>query len=281
MAASPEVTRRLLIRGTLVAGVLLAALGLWAAVRASPLGREAAQPALLADTTRYVRIRGAAGEPVPGAEAFVMQREGGPAQDIAWHPDVGVLVLPEGGGTFRVRVTAPGHKVLDFPAVNGGQSITLVPGLAARVPLRGVPSDGLPEHARFLLRVTPRGVSIPGLSDAEIVELMGNLGAEGSGPEHVPRGEFGYAVSRAQALAGLLLPAPGRYHVRWGLIDVRAGTWFSLGERSGREFDVRDTAAGANTEPQSFPLDVTLDDLQATLDGLAHGVEAAKDLKSK
>ncbi|MDF1699719.1 MAG: hypothetical protein P1V36_00975 [Planctomycetota bacterium] len=279
MSTSPDPKRRFWIRATLVAGMLLAALGLWAVIQGSPLGRAVGPddanepPPLPADTKRHVRVRDPDGQVVAGAAAFVKQDPANPAE-VSWHPEPGVLVLPTGGVDYPVRVIAPGFRVQDIPAVRGGQTIRLRPGYVAKVPLRGVPPDGLPGHVRFLLRVVPRTIRAQGIPPQEIVDLMGNLGGPGSGPEHIPRGEFGYPLSREQAEAGIVLPSPGTYHVHWGLIDVKASTWYSLGDRCGRPIEVADTDA-----PQSLPLGVTLEDLQETLDELARGVEAAKDMK--
>jgi len=247
--------------------MILSGLGLWAVIKNARETKQTDPRALPADTGRHVRIRDEAGVPVPGAVALILQRRGAAPLDVAWHPGVGVLVLPEGGKDYPVRVYAPERRVHDLPAVRGGQSITLKPGLIAKVALRGVPPDGLPEHVRFLLRVRPVEIEALGLEPQEIVNLMGHRGGAGSGPEHIPRGDFGYPLSREQAQAGIVVPSPGRYHVHWGLIDTQARTWFRMGAGSGREFEVGDVA-----KDQAFFIDVTIDGLQETLDGLAEKV---------
>jgi hypothetical protein len=274
MADAPDSRKRLLVRATLVAGMLLAALGLWAVVAKRCEGPPAEEPALPADTGRHVRVRGSDGSPAPGAAAFLMQRSSDGPQDVTWHESVGVLVLPENGKDYPVRVIAPGYRVQDLPAVRGGQIITLVPGLLAQVSLRGVPSDGLPEHVRFLLRVKPAAVDVEGLQPQEIVDLMDNRGGPGSGPEHIPRGDFGYPVSREQARAGIVLPAPGSYHVHWGLIDTKARTWVRARGQEGRKLAIKDDAAA-----QPFFLDVTLEQLQQAIDELETGVSAVRKQK--
>ncbi len=273
MAEAFDPRKRLLVRATLVAGMVLAALGLWAIVakRCAGTPPETSKPALPADTGRHVRVRGPEGNVLPGAAAFLLQRASDGPQDVTWHESVGVLVLPESGKDYPVRVIAPGYRVQDLSAIRGGQTITLVPGLLAKVSLRGVPSDGLPEHVRFLLRVKPAGVDVKGLQPQEIVELMDNRGGPGSGPEHIPRGDFGYPISREQARAGIVLPAPGRYHVHWGLIDTKARTWVRAQGQEGRELTIRDDPAA-----QPFFLDVTLEQLQQALDELETGVSAAR-----
>lgn len=276
---SPADRRRL--RMMLVGGMVVALIGLvlvsvWAwqrkqAQSAGPQqGKVAESDPLPADTSRYVRVQGADGEVVPGTEVDVRRDPNKPI-DVSWHPPHGVLVLPEGGGEYPVRVVMPGHRVSHYPAVRGGQTIRMRPGYVVKVPLRGVPTDGLPQHVRFLLRVQPKGDLVPGFKPQEVVDLMSNLGAENSGPQYIPRGQFGYPLSREQASAGIVLPAPGTYHVRWGLIDIKESTWQGLGEMAGRDFEVKGL-----DEAQEAPLDVTVEHLQSTLDKLAAGVEDAK-----
>lgn len=273
--------RQLWTRATLVAAILLALIGLWAVVKASPLMRDdppAAEPdpaVLPKDTKRHVRVRGTDDEIVPGTVVDVLRDPSKPV-DVSWHPDQGVLVLPEEGGEFRLRVIMPGHRLTHFQAVRGGQFIRMRPGYVVKVPLRGVPETGLPKNVRFLLRVQPEGTVIDGLSPQEVVDLMDNRGGPGSGPDHIPRGQFGYPISREQAEAGVVLPAPGTYHVRWGLVDVVHKTWRGLDDSTGRTFTVED-----RDDAQSAPLDVTLDKLQATLDRLAESVEDAKKHRDK
>ena len=50
----------------------------------------------------------------------------------------------------------------------------------------------------------------PGLGAAALVDLMSQTAGPNSGPRGLPRGEFGYAVSRTQATSGILLPVAGR-----------------------------------------------------------------------
>ena len=276
--------RALLLGGIAVALVGLVLVLLWAkgrkeeAEREREAAREAArlaEEARKAEEKRHVRVRGAEDQLVPGTIVDVGQDPENPIE-VSWHPEQGVLVLPEGGGEFRVRVVMPGHRVAHYPAVRGGQIIRMRQGYVVKVPLRGVPESGLPENVRFLLRVQPRGTPIQGLSPQEIVDLMGNLGGPGSGPDHIPRGQFGYPVSREQAEAGIVLPAGGTYHVRWGVVDVKQKTWQGLDDSTGREFSVAE-----QDEEQTAPLDVTVEKLQSTLDKLAEGVEAAEEHRKR
>lgn len=277
MADSIDPRTRILIRSVLVVGIVLALLGLWAAIQGSPWmrGDEPSPEPIPADANRLVRVRGADDQVVAGTIVDVGQDPANPVE-VSWHADVGVLELPAAGQDHRVRVVMPGHRVAHVPAVRGGQTIRMRPGYVVTVPLRGVPEDGLPDHVRFLLRVEPREVPIQGLRPQEIVELMANRGAPGSGPEYIPRGQFGYPVSREQAAAGIVLPSPGTYHVRWGLIDIENQTWQGLGEKTGRTFGVAD-----QDDAQDFPLDVTPEFLQETLDRLAAMIEPARKQQEK
>lgn len=286
VSESPAPTNRLWIRLGLVGVIVLLAVGLWAVYRGSPLAREEGpaaedpEPQLPSDTRRHVRIRGADDQIVPGTLVLPGMDPDNPL-DVQWFEKQGVLVLPEGGTDYRLRVVMPGHRVQDFRAVRGGQTIRMPRGYVMKVPLRGVPEDGIPEHVRFLLRVEPRGIQLGDLEPQEIVDLMDHLGGPGSGPEHIPRGDFGYPVSREQAAAGIVVPLTGSYFVRWGLIDVKARTWHGLGDRSGRTVEVKLDGVTDGDVPQTFHLDVTLEQLQETLDKLARGVEVVTERKGR
>ena len=268
--------RRMLLGTIAVLLVVLVLVLMWALDRGNPDhgdGTPEADP-LPGDASRYVRVQGADGQIVPGTEVDVRRDPNKPI-DVTWHPPHGVLVLPEGGGEYPVRVVMPGHRVSHYPAVRGGQLIRVRPGYVVKVPLRGIPEDGLPKHVRFLLRVQPKGDLVPGFEPQEVVDLMANRGGPNSGPQYIPRGQFGYPLSREQAAAGIVLPAIGTYHIRWGLIDIKESTWQGLGETAGRDFEVKDS-----DDVQEAPLDVTVEHLQQTLDDLAKGVEAAKKHKA-
>ena len=93
----------------------------------------------------------------------------------------------------------------------------------------------------------------------------------------MPRRQFGYAVSLAQGGRGILLPRPGRYRVGWGLFYVREdtarkteGDWYAL------ERCARDVTITPDKDSYTLDLGMTLDDLQATIDGLQEGMKAAK-----
>ncbi len=272
---TPETRQRLLIRSTLVAGMLLAGLGLFAVIKAKSKGRGAGQAPALARQGLRVKVVDRSGKVVEGASAFVRTAQGATPTQARWSPKDGVLMLPRRGEAHDLRVTARGYKLQDVADVGDDRTVTLERGLRLRVRVRDVPETGLPKRVRVMLRIRPLDVDEndpDGLSVATIVDLMDNLG--GSGPQDLARGDFGYPVSLAQAKRGILVPRAGRYHVRWGLIHIKAGsnmkgsTWFTLGDRCGRDVEVG--ASGAAVE-----LVMTLDDLQATIDGLTRRMQAA------
>jgi len=291
---SPDPRRRYWIRAILVAGVVLAATGLLAVLKARPLrseldgaasgsagSRGQGTPALSRAALR-VRIVDARGRPVPSAAVFLLAASNDAPADASWSPDSGTLTLtvPPGGAAAprALRVTARGYRTQEIAGIVAHRTVVLERGLQMRILLRGVPrdqapgketpQDGIPDHIRILLRVRPAGADPDTAGASEVIGLMDNLGKPGSGPRDIPRGGFGYPVSLTQAHAGVLVPEPGIYHVHWGLIDTQADTWFSLGARCGRRIDVRDIA-----QVQTFAFAMTPADLRETLAGLARGVE--------
>ncbi len=264
---SPESRQRLLIRATLVAGMLLAGIGLVAVLQGK---RGAApQPPALARTSLRVKVVDTQGRTVRGAEVFVKTKGGAKPAQARWSPQDGVLMLPKRERAHDLRVMARGYRLRDVAGVGSDRTITLERGHRLRVTLRDVPTSGLAKRLRIMLRVRPLAVDADdpdGLDAKALIDLMDNLG--GAGPRGISR-SFGYPVSVAQAKRGILVPRAGRYHVCWGLFDLEARTWFSLPEGCGRDVDVR----GASTDAS---LVVGVDYLQATIDGLKDGVARAK-----
>lgn len=273
---TPAARQRLLVRATLVAGMLLAGLGLVAVLKAKGSKARAPAPALSRQSLR-VKVVDRHGRIVEDADVFVKTDAGAAPAKARWSPEHGTLMLPRHAGGHSLRVLARGYRVKDVSDVSDDRTVTLERGHRLRVSVRDVPSSGLPEQVRIMLRIRPLDVDAKdpdGLSVERLVDLMDNLG--GAGPKNIPRGDFGYPVSLAQARRGILLPRAGRYHVRWGLFHLRKGTWFTLGGRCGRDVEVRADAKGTGAE-----LVMTLSDLQATLDGLNVGIAAAARIPPK
>lgn len=257
------------VRAVIVAVLVLALLGLGVVLWVGPFG--ASEPPSLARAQARVRIVDEAGRPVTTATVFALGREVGAPIAERWLPDQAVLALPEGAGSPSFLVAARGYRLQRIDDVRGDRVLTLRRGLLVRLTLRNAPRE-LPEpHIRFLLRIRPDADLVratPGLDAPGLVDLMGHIAGRHSGPRGLPRGEFGFAVSRAQGNAGVRVPLPGRYHVHWGLMDLRAGTWFSLGDRCGRMILVHEEREGA-----AYAMDVAEGDLQQTLEGLSTSVQ--------
>ncbi|MDJ0522844.1 MAG: hypothetical protein QNJ90_12320 [Planctomycetota bacterium] len=267
---TPEKRQRLLIRATLVAGMVLAGLGLVAVIQAKGAKGGAAAPALARQSLR-VKVVDRHGRVVKGAQVFVKTASGAAPAQARWSPKDGTLMLPRRAQPHDLRVLARGFRVRDVTGVGDDRTIAVERGYRLRVRVRDVPESGVPENVRVMLRIRPLDVDAAdpdGLSAERLVDLMDNLG--GAGPKNIPRGDFGYPVSLAQARRGILLPRSGRYHVRWGLFHLRHGTWFTRGARCGRDVEIGPDADGAAVE-----LVMTLDDLQATIDGLKRGIASA------
>lgn len=269
--------RRPWIRVGLGAGVLLATGGLLLLLG---VGRSpgSAGPPPLARPGGAVRVQvvDVHGRLVPEARAYVLRRPGEDGRDERWSPAESTLTMAARPGGRTVLVTARGFRMQEVPAVVRDTQVTLERGLRVRFALRNAPRALEDRNIRFLLRLRPDAdlvAAAPGLGAAGLVDLMAHTAGPGSGPRGLPRGEFGYAVSRRQARKGILVPAPGRYRVHWGLIDLDAGTWFSLGDECGRAVLVQDGT-------ERYVLDVTEGHLEKTLAGLktsVHRLDAASE----
>jgi len=291
--SSPTASRqRFWIRATLVAAMLLAAIGLVAMV-AAKAGGGASGPASLARTSTSrtprsggslrVRVVDAEGHVVRGARVFVDTSGGAQPAQARWSPAHGVLMLPRRAHPHDLRVLARGFRVQDVAGVDGDRTIVLKRGYRLRVHVRDAPTDGLPSHVGIMLRVRPLDAPPEGdrpatgmrLDTATLIDLMDDAGR--SGVRRTTRqDEFGYPLSLTQAARGILLPRAGRYHVRWGLLDLRGDTWFSVGPRCGRDIVVAE-----GEDPTNAHLTILAEDVQATLEGLPAKVAQAKAAQAK
>ena len=258
---------RLLIRIGLVAGILISGSVLVTMLFTPPEDRPAESVPLPGGTQKLlhrVRIVDAQGKPVPAAVVFVLAADGSAPKDAAWSPGDAVLTLPASDTPRSLRVTARGYRTTQIGGIVGSREVVLPRGLPVQLQLRDVPTSGLPEGVRILLRLKPANAAKEPARAQEMIDLMDNLGAPGGDLNDLDRRGIGYLASREQARAGILLPEPGTYHVHWGLIDAQLKTWYSLGDSCGRHIEV-----GDSPEVQGFNLAVTLEDLQKTIDGLA------------
>ena len=264
---APLTRSRLLIRIGLVAGILVSGSVLVTLWLNRPQGRPTEGPSVPDETKKLlhrVRIVDAQGKPVPAAEVFVLAADGSAPKDATWSPGDAVLTLPASDTPRSLRVTARGYRTTQVGGVVGSREVVLPRGLPVQVELRDVPTSGLPEGVRILLRLKPANAAKEPVRAQEMIDLMDSLGAPGSDLNDLDRRGIGYLASSAQARAGILLPEPGTYHVHWGLIDAQLKTWYSLGDSCGRHIEV-----GDSPQAQAFNLAVTLEDLQKTIDGLA------------
>jgi len=228
-------------------------------------------------TALRVRVEDARGRIVRHARVFVDTAGGARPAQARWSPDDGVLMLPRRARPHDLRVLARGFRIQGARGVGADHTIRLKRGYLLRVTVRDAPTDGLPRHLRIMLRVRPilgRGAAPGGVDARTLIDLMDNLG--GPGPKGFARGDFGYPVSLAQAQSGILLPLAGRYHVRWGLIDLRTRTWFGLDARCGRDVTIVEGSAPAHAGLTILP-----EDLQATLAGLTRSEAEAGALADK
>jgi len=256
--------------------MLLSVLGLVAILKARGKGHGSAETPALSRQSLRVKVVDRSGRVVRGADVFVKTARGATPAKARWSPDDGVLMLPRRPAAHDLRVAARGYRIQDVAGVGDDRTITLERGYRLRVRLLDAPEAGLPDRVRIMLRIRPLDVGAQdpdGLGAAELVELMDNLG--GAGPKDIPRGDFGYPVSLAQARRGILLPRAGRYRVRWGLFHLDHETWFTLGERSGRDVPIGSEEAADDAAGVSVDLALTSEALQATLDGLERGIARA------
>lgn len=265
MRAMAAWSPRIWIRIALVAGVLgsagaLVALGagLWDA----PEG-----PPTLARAQVTVQFVDGDGHPVSRAQVFVLRRPGETIEE-RWSGEDATLSLNGVTSPRSVLATARGYRLKEVRGVAAHRRVVMEPGYRVRLALRNAPRALEERHIRFLLRIRPHEdlvAASPGLDAAALVDLMAHTAGRGSGPRGLPRGAFGYAVSRTQAGRGILVPMPGRYRVHWGLMDLKAGTWYSLGDECGRQITVEDGT-------ERYVLDVTEGHLGKTLEGLKTSV---------
>ena len=247
--------RRLLLWGglgvLLVGSVAFLVVGL---VRRGAAPPPPASPSVDTHRPIVVRVVDASGAPARGARAFVAAAPGAlPEAAGRWDPETATLTLPWTGRPHAVAVQARGHRLLEVADVRGDRTLSLEPGIVARFFVE--PETPRPEPPRGVyLQVNPvpppdREVS-PEERDS-VVDLMDLLVPRAEGGPDFPRAGFGFLVSEAEGRAGLLLPMPGRYRVRWGLLDAKAGSWYALRDGAESSFDVV-----AATEPQTFSLSI-------------------------
>jgi hypothetical protein len=188
-----------------------------------------------------IRVVGEQGKPLPGAEIRLRR---GPGEGVrpgeTWDPEQSLLTLPASGAPYAFAVLAPGRRLELLEGVADNRTVVLERGYVVRLRL----SSAVPpveEPLAIVMKVTP-GADLPSEAGLDLSDLMEVRDAGQSDTPPLPRRGFGFAVSRQDGAAGILLPHAGTYAVTWGLLDKKAGTWFALQEGSRTEFQVADTA---------------------------------------
>jgi hypothetical protein len=228
--------------------------------------------ASLAPASVRMRVVDPAGAPVRDARVFVGRAAGEPPA-VRMDPGEGVLTIEGGWAPHAVLAGARGRRVRFLEDVRADGDLVLERGIEVRVDVQ-VAEGALRPNERLLVRVRPvadaRGL-LPGdgrVTKEDLVAWMATTGAEDPLVDPLTRPEFGLALSLEQAARGFLVPAPGRYAVHWGILDLGVGTFFTLEERSGKEIGVVDAPERATTR-----IAVTEPQVEATREGLARWVE--------
>ncbi|MFV1958711.1 MAG: carboxypeptidase-like regulatory domain-containing protein [Planctomycetota bacterium] len=225
--------------------------------------------AQVSPTTIHVRVVDASGRPVGQARVLV-DGAGAQGQAGTWSSERAEWTLPFDGEARAVTIQARGFRSVRVEGVRADRKIVLQPGLLVRVAVEGEPElPAAPLGLFFQVRpAAPEGGTLtPAEADA-LLDLLDSAGTPPSGLPPFPRSGFGYLVSQSQTERGLLVPRPGRYRIRWGLLDTQRGTWYSLKEGTETVFDVRDTG-----EEQTVRVPVTTEAVERTR------VELEKELR--
>jgi hypothetical protein len=209
-----------------------------------------------------VRVVDEAGKPLAGAEVRLRRRPGeGARTGETWSPEEALLTLPRAGAPYALAAFARGRKLVLLEGILESRTIALGRGHVVRLRVSAsVPPVDPP--LQIVMKVTP-GADLPAEEGLDLADLMEIRDPQHGNTPPLPRQGFGFAVSRQDGAAGVLLPSPGGYVVTWGLLDTQAGTWFALQEGSRTEFRLEDAA-----EPQVVEVPVTVEALERTQKGL-------------
>lgn len=180
-----------------------------------------------------VQVVDARDEPIQHARVFVFQDVDAPSGEAGtWNPDTASLSLPFTGEPRTLVAQARGYRTQQIEDVVGDRTIRLEPGYLARVVITGDAALPAPPIAIYVrLNPEPHEGGILSREESDtILDLMGVVQpAEGAVPE-APRAGFGLLLPAARAAAGVRMPLAGRYVVKWGFMDEKAGTWYGLSE---------------------------------------------------
>ena len=279
---SPDTTSK--NRRVLLWGVLGVALAAATGLLAVAVGRGGEGP-----SRYYIRILNERGQPVPTAECRVHRS----ATFNEWDRKSSVLLL-SGGQTHSVIVRAQGYRITRVRGIDRDRNIVLKRGLPVVFRARG--DATLPAGERVvLLRIQPVFQQDPE-EDAgirtefdDIVKLLDVRTPKAEKHLHLPHEGWGFPVTLDVAAKGVLFPDPGKYVVHWGILDKKAGTWFSLGEAAvvhGSNMDEKAETESSlvedgylpfevveSREPQVVTLEINKDAMQGTRRGLRRRIE--------
>lgn len=199
------------------------------------------------------------GRSVPNARVWVVQDPNLPPSQ--WNEATATLTLPQKAEGTEVFVQCRGFRSLDLKGVTESQEVVLSRGLVIRVIVGGRPVlPGLPYRLYFQVR--PGAEAWAHLNEQEqdaLVSLMDSLRAPPPDVKPSTRESFGYEVSQDQAEGGVLIPMPGTYDLRWGLLDVERQLWYSRKDGTVTTIDVKDQQT-----PQLYEVPITTEEIDAT-----------------
>ena len=175
------------------------------------------------------------GDPVPQASLFVQMPEDAPRDKLArWISEEAVLEVPASITPVDIAVQARGFR--SEVVTNLAEDRTFVLRMGYMIKLkRAAGTAKAPKPYRLVFQLNPvreDGTSLPEDQYEAFLQLIDTRTQAPDPDLTLPRSGFGFAIWDSVAADGILLPFPGRYAVRWGLLDPtrRPSIWFSLGE---------------------------------------------------
>ena len=233
-------------------------------------------------TNATLRLIDHDGKLVGNAEPLLMvpiDRKDAPLQ-TRWDPRSATVELPVLPLQTKLLVAAPGYRLTRVGDLGTSRDVKLERGIPVRLKLiGGAPAMNPPLVG--LLRVRPTAATMQIKDEAtqsltlDLSSLMAVQTPSRDDAIELPRGTYGFAVSEEDASIGIRLPEPGRYLVRWGILDERPGTWFTLPDARDVEIEVKDLVT-----PQTFEIRVTRDLWNRTREGLRKIVDEMRDAGS-
>lgn len=171
------------------------------------------------------------GRRIPQAEVFVLARPDAPPSSAGtWSVKEASLTLPPGVRPEAVAVQARGFRSDVIENLVEDRTIVLRRGIRVRLVVAGT-AVVVEDPWRIVFQVNPAPLDEGALSPDQrekLVDLIDTVIPPSDEALMLPAGTFGFAVGASVAADGIRMPIPGRYTVRWGLLDTSIGAWFSL-----------------------------------------------------